>query len=123
MRFSGPEQRKGNNIFRFFKIYVVGEEENLPETIKCEARLVKSDKKNLSANIAIVNSRDKVLSRMKKERDESKSRKEQTSEELSAKISEVKSEMEGLKAEVRAEMKELGTKMDAILSAFAKSVE
>ena len=36
--FSGPEQRKGNDIFRFFKIYVVGEEENLPETIKCEAR-------------------------------------------------------------------------------------
>ena len=36
--FSGPEQRKGNDIFRFFKIYVVGEEENLPETIKYEAR-------------------------------------------------------------------------------------
>ena len=38
VRFSGPEMRTENIIFRFFKTYVVGEEENLPETIKYEAR-------------------------------------------------------------------------------------
>ena len=60
-------------------------------------------------NIANATSRDKVLS---------KSRKEEASEDLSTKINDLTSEID----ELKSEMKGLGTKMDAILSAFAKSV-